>query len=118
MALIVTLTLLPYEVMHSHAEHEHAYAKHHHFTKEQHHCELDDLVCEQNPDLSCEHPFHISTPKHKCFSCSYHFTKNYLQASKLTWTKTVFEQQLSFNFISIALQKAVTRISNKGPPCA
>lgn len=111
---VMAITLLPFEALHTHAVHEHAYAKHNHIT--QHHCELDELICDQNPDVACEHTHHISTPKHKCFSCTYHFAKQYTLAAELNYTITLVQYNLEHAYFSVSLQKAIIRQSNKGPP--
>ena len=106
------------DLLHAHKEDEHKYAKHQHLTPAQHHCELDELLCEQQPDVNCEHPFHISTPKHKCVSCTYHFAKHYITTSALTLTLPISSSLPTNVPVSENIRKALIRISNKGPPSA
>jgi hypothetical protein len=109
-------TILPYNLLHHHAEDEHALAILKHTVNSQHHCDLDDYFCETTNQHACEHPHHLANTLEKCFSCDFHFIKHY-DASVLC---DVGVPHFCFNFslphqINIPLS-AFKLISNKGPP--
>lgn len=109
-------SLFPVHLWHHHAEAEHNLAKHQHLNTAQHHCELDELLCEQQPAVDCNHPFHISSPKHKCVSCTYHFTKHFIPIEEVQTERISHAVLNQYAPITDQLRKAITRISNKGPP--
>lgn len=106
---------MPINLLHHHAEEDHAIAYLLHQETE-HHCELDDQFCQPNTLHACNHDTHIAKPIGHCFVCEFHFIKQ-LEA-ELAQIKLIQPSErltyLSFN--SDALQRAIVRISNKGPP--
>jgi hypothetical protein len=114
--LVFAITVLPFNMLHHHAEHEHAAALHQHQLAS-HSCELDDHFCQ--PDIEqCGHDSHVSTPLTKCFSCEFHFFKHFENADNLI---SFIETTLPASFtkpIPTRLLSALLSISNKGPPTA
>ena len=113
--LSFSFSIVPFHAFHKHIEDEHVVALQSKNTE--HQCELDEIICqgEFNADL-CHHKTHLGKPIEKCFSCQYHFTKNYIIAEA-----TTFASLLSFNeslFFSTSQKELIFNrfISNKGPP--
>ena len=108
-------SIIPFHAFHRHIESEHTIAMQSKNTE--HSCELDELICqgEFNTDV-CQHKTHLGKPIEKCFSCQFHFTKNYT-LSELTEIVcfNTFRKEL---FCNVILKELVFNefISNKGPP--
>jgi hypothetical protein len=115
--VLFSITFLPVNFLHHHAEDEHAMAMHNHSNAEKHHCELDDYVCDiSNQTQHCEHPQHIAKTVAKCFSCEFHFVKHYQNNSfnYIAEIPVLLTQHKPFT--SANLRKANILLSNKGPP--
>lgn len=112
------VTLIPYNALHLHEHDEHVAAMFSEQELVQHHCELDEYACQVSLLHACEHKSHIAETHPDCFSCTFHFLKNY--------------QHTAFLFQSILVQQAhvFTHIntksgsihppaeSNRGPPAS
>ena len=105
---------MPFNVIHHHAidEHRIAIASH----QKNHHCEIDRNFCKDENASSCGHEHHLNIPIAKCFTCQFHFEKNY--AAIAIFSRTIFSFQLNKHFISDtnAATLFAKLISNKGPP--
>ena len=100
--------------MHRHQVDEHNFAVASHQKK--HFCEIDKSFCKNEFNTSCKHENHINIPSEKCFSCQFHFEKNYDAAT--FYSTPIVEFQLKKVLIAdVNLATFFTkRISNKGPP--
>lgn len=115
--VLFSITFLPVNFLHHHAEDEHAMAMHNHIKAEQHHCELDDYFCDvSNQSEHCEHPQHIAKTVAKCFSCEFHFVKHYQNNTFSYSTQITVLYTLYKPFTPLGLSKANILLSNKGPP--
>jgi hypothetical protein len=113
---LFAVTMLPYNVLHHHAEDEHVAAMIHHEKHPAHHCELDDMACKIDLTTDCGHATHISKTHPKCFSCDFHFVKLY-EASAETLLGGQASTLFSFKQPQIiALHGAFLFVGNKGPP--
>ncbi|MES2691436.1 MAG: hypothetical protein V4658_13590, partial [Bacteroidota bacterium] len=75
--LLFSITFMPFNFLHHHAEDEHGMAMHRHEKKEAHHCELDDHFCQPDGLSDCRHEQHIAKTIAKCFGCEFHFIKHF-----------------------------------------
>ena len=109
------LSIVPFHAFHKHIESEHFVALQ---TKNiEHSCELDEIICqgEFKTDL-CHHKTHLGKPIEKCFSCEFHFTKNYILKEAFSFVSLhSLNQSL---FFSNSQKELIFNkfISNKGPP--
>ena len=117
--VLFSITFMPVNFLHHHAEDEHTMAMHNHHKEEQHHCELDDYYCDvSNQTEHCEHPQHIAKTVAKCFSCEFHFVKHY-QNNTFNYSTEIAVLNTQFKpFTPVGLRKANILLSNKGPPQA
>lgn len=110
---VFSITLTPLNLLHHHAEDEHAIATHTH--EATHHCELDDYFCEPLV-VNCEHQQHIAEQIGKCFSCEFHFIKQFTSTNTELVVKNI-SVDASYNCFWVKpLQHAVVLLNNKGPP--
>lgn len=110
------VTFLPFNVIHHHAEHDHELAQLNKHQHQNHHCELDEYFCGTAEQKDCQHHHHIAKTITKCFSCTFHFVKNY-HSSSSNYTVLVPERfTLHKPFLNLLLHKATVLLSNKGPP--
>lgn len=117
--MLFSITFIPVNFLHHHAEDEHGAAMHNHELAEQHHCELDDYFCDVSTQTQhCEHPQHIAKTTAKCFSCEFHFVKHYQTSSSQVNSETPILYTQYKTFTPASLRKALILLSNKGPPSA
>jgi hypothetical protein len=113
---IFTVTFVPFNVLHHHAEDEHVAIMHKHEINVTHHCELDDHFCQTDIDTDCGHRSHIQKTIDKCFACDFHFIKHFESTpSQISFIQTVKLVQYRI-FVSEKLHSAIILLSNKGPP--
>ncbi|MFI5221791.1 MAG: hypothetical protein ACHQK8_05660 [Bacteroidia bacterium] len=114
LAAIFSITLLPFSAFHSHEADEHYVALASH--SKTHTCELDRNFCKGTTEFSCGHQEHFNNPIPKCFTCLFHFEKNYHSVS--VFAIRIFTSGIS-KFYSTQILAAIFAarlISNKGPP--
>lgn len=115
--VVFALTLIPYNVLHHHAEDEHAAAMQNQQLNVSHHCELDDYFCEaETTHTSCEHQHHLAKTLAKCFSCEFSFIKQFtsiLSSWNLTFSATQKWAPIPYRQ---KLLDALILVTNKGPP--
>lgn len=111
--LVFSVTLAPLNLLHHHVEDEHAIAIHKHETA--HHCKLDDYFCEPLA-VNCEHQQHIAEQIGKCFSCEFHFIKQFTSTNAELTIKNISIDTIYNSFWVNPLQHAVVLLNNKGPP--
>jgi CO dehydrogenase/acetyl-CoA synthase beta subunit len=76
--VLINITIVAINFLHNNDEDVHAIAIHNHQKTNQHHCQLDDYFRNVlNQKEYCEHLQHIAKIIAKCFSCEFHFVKNY-----------------------------------------
>lgn len=115
--VLFSITYMPVNLLHHHAEDEHAIAMHNQNEAAQHHCELDDYFCDvSNQTEHCEHPQHIAKSIAKCFSCEFHFVKHYQNIIYNYRTEITLGSTQYKPFTPAGLLKANILLSNKGPP--
>jgi hypothetical protein len=113
---VFTVSFIPFNLLHHHAEDEHAASRHLHEMADSHHCELDDYFCDNTLETDCGHESHIHGTITKCFACEFHFIKHFEGSALITICQQE-EPVLDHNhFVPSALREAVIRLSNKGPP--
>ncbi len=100
--------------MHHHIidEHHIAIASH----QKNHSCEIDRNFCKDEKASFCGHEHHLNIPAEKCFTCQFHFEKNY--DATTVYSTSIFSFQLK-NLLTANVNAATffaKRISNKGPP--
>lgn len=110
------LSLVPYNVLHHHEEDDHQAALLQP-NQTNHHCELDTYFCQEGFTKKCEHNAHISQSHPDCFSCQYHFIKQY-EPNKMGEQNTLLSRAIEYaqptnNIVCAILPLA----ANKGPPC-
>lgn len=113
---VFTVTFVPFNLLHHHAEDEHNAVVLSHEKHPAHHCELDNHFCQPEIEKECGHKAHIQETITKCFSCEFHFIKHFESgqtASEFIQTSTPVEFQM---FFSEKLRHAILLQSNKGPP--
>lgn len=113
--LLMGFSLVPYNVLHHHEEDMHQAALLQH-DEANHHCELDAYFCQEGFTKKCPHPTHISQSHIDCFSCQYHFIKQYepkqiSEQNMLTSRAIEYKQSLSKLLCAI-----LPLAANKGPP--
>jgi hypothetical protein len=112
---IFTVTFIPFNALHHHAEDEHAMAMHLHKVEE-HHCELDEQFCQPSLNDHCGHYTHLAKPISKCFACTFHFIKHFESKAFEITTTAISQQYLFAQFVPSNLHSAWIYLSNKGPP--
>lgn len=115
--MLFGITLLPVNFLHQHAEDEHGMVMHHAEQKDLHHCELDDLHCQPFTD-HCDHDQHVSRTIAKCFSCEFHFIKQFIAGETTLAFSIPFYTPIYQAQQPAALLEALILLSNKGPPAA
>ncbi len=113
--LSFSFSIVPFHAFHKHIETEHMVAMQ--SKNYEHNCELDEIICqgEFNADL-CQHRTHLGKPIEKCFSCQFHFTKNYTlsEANQSITFQSFYELRFNnLHSIELVFNKL---LSNKGPP--
>ena len=114
--VIFTVTIVPFNALHHHAENEHAAVLHAHDIDSHHHCELDDYFCQTDVNTPCGHNSHIQKTIEKCFSCEFHFIKHFETGQSIAQLIQENSSPLFTAFISEKLHQAIILLSNKGPP--
>jgi hypothetical protein len=112
---IFSVTFIPFNVLHHHAEDEHAVAILLHNAHE-HHCELDEQFCQPAVNTDCGHDTHLAKPISKCFSCAFHFIKHFESKAFEISNIIVSQQYLFAQFVPSNLRNVWICLSNKGPP--
>lgn len=110
------VTLIPYNALHLHEHDAHVAAMFSEQEEAQHHCELDEYACQVSLLHACEHKNHIAETHPECFSCTFHFIKNYQHTVFLFQTLLV-QQAYVFTYINTnsgSIQPPAE--SNRGPP--
>ena len=109
------ISLVPFHAFHKHIETEHLAALQ--CKNTEHSCELDEIICqgEFNADL-CQHRTHLGKPIEKCFSCQFHFTKNYTLSEAIQ--SITFQSYCKRGFNNVQSTELIFNklLSNKGPP--
>ena len=115
--VLFSITFVPVNFLHHHAEEEHATAMHNHQLAEQHHCELDDYYCDASTQTQhCDHPQHIAKTTANCFSCEFHFIKHFQTNTNQYGLDTPVEFIQYTQHTPTSLREALILLSNKGPP--
>jgi hypothetical protein len=114
--VLFSITFMPVNFWHHHAEDEHVEAMHHHNKAAQHHCELDDYFCNVTAGEHCSHPQHLATTTAKCFSCEFSFVKHYTLPAIYFQSPVAFHQNTYATVWANPLHKALILDANKGPP--
>jgi hypothetical protein len=113
--MVFAITVIPFNAFHHHDEDEHIAAHHSH--EKNHSCALDHQFCKAEVlSESCEHESHVQTALPKCFSCTFHFIKQYTIQDE---GHAVLLPQFKVTFGSYCLSDSdqiLVWISNKGPP--
>lgn len=112
---LLMATLVPYNALHSHEEHEHFLTAHHSHENE-HHCEIDDLFCETGYDHACEHGTHIKADHPECFTCEFSFVKHFIHSVQ---TETYIGFTIELAQVLATQKKAsafAQMFSSRGPP--
>jgi len=113
--LSFSFSIVPFHAFHKHIETEHRVALQSKNTE--HCCELDEIICqgEFSEDL-CQHKTHLGKPIEKCFSCQFHFTKNYTLSEAIH--SITFQSYCKLGFNKVQSNELVFNklLSNKGPP--
>lgn len=110
------VTFLPFNVIHNHEEHNHELAQLNKHQHQNHHCELDEYFCGTANQKDCQHSHHIAKTLADCFSCDFHFVKNYHSSSLILIKATPVVFTINCPNINLSLRKAIILLSNKGPP--
>jgi hypothetical protein len=105
---------LPFNAFHQHQidEHNIAIASH----QKNHQCEIDNSFCKTAINQSCGHEHHLNIPFEKCFSCQFHFEKNYDAVSIFSCTIVSSLFKVTLTNTMHAATCFARLASNKGPP--
>ncbi|MEI6509224.1 MAG: hypothetical protein WCO54_12125 [Bacteroidota bacterium] len=114
LAVIISVTFLPFSAFHHHDTDEHYIAVASHNI--QHSCELDKNFCKGINEFSCGHEKHLSIPVSKCLSCQFHFEKNYFSFYLINCKIFSVESNRYSSFQILKLNKFTELNNNKGPP--
>jgi hypothetical protein len=114
---VFSATLLPFNLLHHHAEDEHAAVMISNESFPAHHCELDNHFCQPNIQSHCGHKAHLQQRMAKCFSCDFHFIKHFEGTQPFLLCKPLLLTSLFSTHVASALLDAIVLVSNKGPPC-
>jgi hypothetical protein len=110
------VTLIPYNAFHLHEHDAHVAAMFSEQEELQHHCELDEYTCQVSLLHACEHKNHIAQTHPDCFSCTFHFIKNYQHTAFLFQTNLVQQAHVFIDTISNSGSIHLPAESNRGPP--
>jgi hypothetical protein len=113
---VFAVTMLPFNLLHHHAEDEHQMVMLAPADYPAHHCEMDDQFCQTTVQSHCGHKAHLQHTLTKCFSCEFHFIKHFESAQQqLSFYTNPLIAVLTTNVVS-NLMEAIVLLSNKGPP--
>lgn len=113
---VFTVTIMPFNLLHHHAEDEHLAILLSHKNHPEHHCELDNHFCQPQIEKECGHESHIQATITKCFSCEFHFIKHFESEQSTPEFFRTSEPAAFQLFFSEKLRHAIVLFSNKGPP--
>ncbi len=108
-------SIIPFHAFHLHQETEHKIALQ--SNNKAHTCELDFINCQYayKQDI-CKHKTHLDKTLKKCFTCNYHFAKNYISNYNIELKS--YTTAYKIYVVNIALKQNAYKqlICNKGPP--
>ncbi len=113
---IFTVTFVPFNALHHHAEEDHFAYVHAHKTIKNHHCELDSHFCQKDLEPNCGHSEHIKNTLENCFTCDFHFIKHFDQIQSISLLLTESGLNVYNSLIVKKVHQTILFISNKGPP--
>lgn len=114
LVIIFSITIIPFGVFHRHLMDEHRIAIVSH--AKGHFCEMDNKFCKDEMNILCGHERHLNNSLTKCFTCQFHFEKNFEPVKILSYSIFFNQFKEIFSYQTIAAIKAAQLISNKGPP--